>query len=847
MSGSRGWVRKLFLAFLLLLVLLTAAGAAVAYVAYLHVTRDLPKIESIQDYRPSAVSKVLAADGSVVAEFYRDRRYPVRISDVPVTVRNCFLAAEDANFYSHGGIDPLGILRAMVRNLQAGSARQGGSTITQQVVKNLLLSSEKSLKRKAQEAILSYHLEKRLTKDEILEIYLNEIFFGNTAYGIKAAAQLYFHKQLNELTLAEGAMLAALPKAPSRYSPLLNPERAKTRQRYVLQRMQEAGFATKEQVSAALREELTYFPANGQNVFAAPYFVAEVRRVVAERWPQLNIDSDGLEIHTTLNLEADALAVRALRKSLRQVDKRRGWRGPLAHYETDAVVRFAKQFAQSTDTQLQYDTPYPALVRELHRNSGTARVLLRGAIANVNLKQAAWARKRIDSQDQVTWINIEQVVRVGDVIEVVLPAPEKPAATDAMDRLSQPLEELSQAIPESRLAPKGGGTVPDLGEVLLDQSPELEGAVVVLEPATGKVLTLVGGYDYQRSVFNRATQSLRQPGSAFKPIVYLAAIDKFNYTPSTIVYDTPRTFRAGDEFWTPGNFDGKYLGGITLRSALEKSRNLVSADIISRIGIEAAIVYARKLGITSTLGKNLSLALGSSELTALELTRAYGVFAARGLLFDSVLVQRIQDRQTKTLYDADAEAGVNKAQQAISENSAFIMANLMRGVIERGTGTRVRALGRPVAGKTGTSNDQMDAWFVGFTPTLVAGVWVGFDQKKEIGPKETGGAVAAPVFLDFMKAFLDRQEWREYQAMVEEAKNEAQRLGVEYIAPEPLEPLEFSVPDGVDPFWVDRETGVLTSADNPVAFKEYFLKGTEPTRSAPDQATSTSYLDAPDL
>jgi len=389
--------------------------------------------------------------------------------------------------------------------------------------------------------------------------------------------------------------------------------------------------------------------------------------------------------------------------------------------------------------------------------------------------------------------------------------------------------------------------------VALDPGIELiEGALVLIDPHTGEVRSMAGGYDYTQSQFNRVTQSLRQPGSSFKPVIYLAAIDKFHYTPSTIMIDTARTFKVGDTFWTPANFDEQFLGPITLRTALEKSRNLVSADIVSRIGVDPAIQYARTLGIRSPLGRNLSLSLGSSEVTPLEMTRAYGVFAARGVLFDSVFITKITDRFGKVLYDYEAEKA-SKGQQVITEDSAFVMANLMKGVVDHGTGYRVKELGRPVAGKTGTSNDQMDTWFIGYTPSWVCGVWVGFDQKKQIGPKETGGVVAAPIWLYFMRDFLAHQEESARGAAEAEARREAQALGIKYQPPDLAEQRDFIIPDGVDLFWVDKASGRRSSDGAPGAIQEYFLKGTEPESAALSgeedgyELSEGTYVEAPDL
>lgn len=815
-------LKKLIIFLLVILLLGGIAGSVVLGAAYFRVTRDLPDFQRVDEYSPPAVSRVYANDGTLVAEFFKERRYPVKISDIPVQVRQAFLAAEDASFYSHPGIDPMSIVRALVKNLRTGHMSQGGSTITQQVVKNLLLTSEKSLTRKIREALLAYRLENRLSKDEIFELYLNQIFFGNTAYGIKAAARSYFHKELQEITLAEAALLAGLPKAPTAFSPLVNPKRARIRQHYVLDRMVEAGFISKPEANLAKAEEVKVYPATYDTIYEAPYYVAEVRRVFQERWPDLNLDEDGLEIHTALDLSAYRLAERALRKGLREVDKRRGWRGPLRTYPVGSDAEYYKDFSGRLpkSDSLEAGEVYPALVKRVSAK-GVAEALIGKNIQSLNLREAGWAKKRLGVNDRASFVKPEEQIRPGDVVEASLEEPD-PNSKKAAPTSEAPLK------------------------VKLDQTPDIESSLVVLDPFSGKVIAVIGGYSYQRSVFNRATQGLRQPGSSFKPIVYLTAVEKFHYTPATIVYDTPRSFRVGDEVWTPGNFDGKYMGAITLRTALQQSRNLVSADIVSRIGLQSIIEYARKLGIASPLGSNPSLALGSSEVTLLELARAYGVFPARGVLFDSVFVTKLSNRSGEVIFDYDQER-ISLARQVISEQSAFIMANMMKGVVEHGTGYKVKELGRPAAGKTGTTNDEMDAWFIGYTPEWVCGVWTGFDQKKHIGEKETGGRVSAPTFLYFMRDFLAEQDRRKHQNLVDDAKSEAARLGIKYVEPEPVRPQDFVAPSGVQGYWVDKDSGLLAADGAENAIYEYFIEGTEPSKSRDAEEQVQGYLESPEL
>ena len=822
-------LRRVVIISLILLLILSAIGGAVGFWGWNYITRDLPDFENVEDYRPAAVSTVLAADGTRVAEFFDERRYPIKLAEVPKIVRQAFLAAEDANFYNHPGIDPISIARAVVKNFKAGSASQGGSTITQQVVKNLLLSPEKKLLRKAKEAILSYRLEKRLSKDDILEIYLNQIFFGNKAYGLKAAARAYYRKEVSELTLAEAAMLAALPKAPSSYSPLAHRAKAKGRQGYVLDQMVKAGFITNEERRKASAEEIQFYRATETNLFSAPYYISEVRRLLVERRRDLSIDRDGLVIHTALDLGAQANAERGLMLGLREVDKRRGWRGPVKRGVN--IAAFEAEYGRGP--KIAIEQVYPALVTGVARSAIT--VALGGGVTGVlDLKSAGWAKKRLASGDRVSFISgVESELKVGDVVEVAAKI-EQPKPTPKKGPAAHKQESPSQVL----------GVVP--GVFTLDQTPDIEGAITILDPHSGKVTAVVGGYSYQRNQFNRVTQSYRQPGSTFKPMVYLAAVDGYGYTPSTIVHDSPRTFQVGDESWTPGNYDGKFLGAIPLQVALERSRNLVSVDIVSKIGLDAVISYAKRLGIESKIGRNPSISLGSSEVTLLELSRAYGVFAAKGVLYPSVMITKIEDRFGKVIFD-QSTSSLASATQAISEESAFIMAHMMEGVVQRGTGYKVKELNRAVAGKTGTSNDQMDTWFIGYTPSWVCGVWVGFDQKKEIGDKETGGRVAAPIFVYAMDSFLKAKDSEQYDLLTRSAREDSDRLGIEYVSPPPVEPEVFSVPAGVEPFWVNKNTGVLSEAGAPDAILEYFKRGTEPPKVMESSGDEEEYYESPEL
>ena len=797
-------IKKIFGLFFLLGLIALFGGILVAVAGYYYFSRDLPDFQSVSDYKPFLTTQVFAADGTPVGEFFEERRYLASIDQIPVHVRQAFLAAEDASFYHHPGIDLISIARAMVKNLQTGSVKQGGSTITQQVVKNLLLTRERSLERKAKEAILAYRLETQLTKDDILSLYLNQIFLGNTAYGIKAAARAYYHKDLNDVTIAEAAMLAGLPKAPSKYSPVSNFDAARNRQLYVISQMRKAGFITTEQAQAAREEKLQIFRANTQPFDQAHYYMSEVRRLMERDYSQYSLTVDGLQIQTALDLTAYRLAEQSTRKGLREVDKRRGWRGPIAKGLTlDDFVTKYQQFLFD-ESIIQSELAFPAYVKNVDTKQQVVTVVLGSKSQEylINFKNAAWAGKYIDQNDRAVWRKPLEQLQSGDVIEVAPEVVQVDPAKAQADSEKRPLS------------------------FVLDQSPDLESAVILIDPHSGLVPAIIGGYDYRRSVFNRATQSYRQPGSAFKPIVYLAAVDGHGYAANTIVHDQPRTFRVGDQLWSPGNFDAKFMGPITLRVALEKSRNLVSAEITSNIGVESVIKYARKLGLTTKIGRNLSLSLGSSEVIPLELTRAYGVFPSGGLLYDSVFITQIKDRDGRVLYDYRKDL-LRKTRRAIPESSAFIMAHLMKGVVTDGTGYRVKALGRPAAGKTGTSNDLMDAWFIGYTPEWVCGVWTGFDQKRTIGNKETGGMVSAPIWLYLMQPFLSQREEKLVELARQAAISESEVYGLQMPKEIGLTPEDFTIPTDVDAAWVSKFSGRPGTPGTSGVVLEYFKRGAQ--------------------
>ena len=797
-------------------------GIGVATWGYFYFSRDLPRFDGINNYEPNAVSSIYSEQGTLLAEVYEDRRYPVDIQRVPQNVINAFLASEDSQFYSHPGIDLISILRALYTNIKKGSASQGGSTITQQVVKNLLLSREKKLERKIKEAILAFKIENSLSKNEILELYLNQIYLGNTAYGIAAAAKLYFHKEVEDLDLAEASILAGLPKAPSKYSPIANLKQAKKRQKYVLRQMRLAKNITEKEEKEAYDKDLVFHKAIRNTLYKAPYYVSEVKQIFKEKWKDYRLETDGLKVYTALNDTAQKHAEKYLQSGLRDVDKRRGYRGRLSYIDSESPRKdFIKKYLQEISYNLELDKVYPALVKKVYKNSVVVDTGYYNA--KINFKISPWSERFLDKKNNVIWRKPGSYLKENDVIEFML--------TKELDFTKLKKISLLDELP-----------INTIDSVKISQTPELQGAIVIIDPHTGKVLVAEGGYDYSKSQFNRVTQSQRQPGSAFKPAIYLAAIDSFSYTPSTIVYDEYKSFRVGDDYWTPGNFDEKFMGPITLRVALERSRNLVSADIISKIGIDPVIRYARSMRIKSKLGRNLSLSLGSSEVTPLEMTRAYGTFPAKGVVFDSTFITKIEDRNGNVVYDYKKEL-VNRSNRVVDEKSAFVMANLMKGVVQSGTGWKIKELKRPAAGKTGTSNDQMDAWFIGYTPEFACGVWAGFDVKKTIGEKETGGRVSAPIWLNTMKNFLDDRDEIEVKDLSEIAKKESEELGIEYVMPKKSEPQDFTVPDGVKSYWINKQTGNLADKSEKGAILEYYLPNTQPLKRDTEEATNYWEID----
>ncbi len=769
-------------------------GGGVGYYYYTRLTRDLPQIERIGDYKPKGVTTILSDDGVLMAEVYEERRYPVSFEEIPALVKHAFLAAEDASFYEHPGIDVRGIIRAVYANWRGGGKKQGASTITQQVVKSLLLTREKTFTRKAKEAILSFRLEKSLTKDEILSIYLNEIFLGQTAHGVKAAARVHFQKELEDLTIAEAAYIAALPKQPSRYTKPSNRELALGRQQYVLRQMLQNDFITEDEYQEAKDQELEIFPPESKTYHSMPYFASHAVSVLEDRLRQIDpnlspASPGGYVVETTADSNVYRLAEKAVRRGLVEVDRRRGWRGPRKTLADDSEIdELNSKQILAIGEELKEGKLYKCVVSEVSFKNKSANCRVGYFNGEVSFAKEAWATKLLKrnkrtGKESTVKVRPLKLLKRGSVIEVSL---------DPKKIKEGVYTDTSKSAP-----------------FLLSQTPQVQAAFSVANALSGEVKAIIGGFDFEKSQFNRATQGELQPGSSFKPFIYLAAVERLGYTPATIVPDSPISMKDGTgEIWSPQNYDRKFIGPITLRTALQRSRNVVSVHLLKRVGVSTGIKYARDLGITTPISRNMSIALGTPEVKLIEMVRAYSTFPAGGYLPDSLIIKSIKDRDGRILYQQ--HPGQKKV---ISEESAFLMANMMKGVVERGTAQILKKLERPVAGKTGTTNDQMDAWFIGYTPEWAAGAWVGFDTKRTIGKWETGGKAAAPIFLYFMEEFL---------------KDEPK--------------LDFEIPDGVIPLKINAYTGRTVSDKNPDGFLEYFKIGTEPTHSAQDIELPRDYL-----
>ncbi|MGM4988084.1 penicillin-binding protein 1A [Tardiphaga sp. 841_E9_N1_2] len=785
-------------------------GVAAAAGLIWHYSKDLPDYSQLQDYEPPVMTRVHAADGALLGEYSKERRLYLPIQAVPKLVINAFLAAEDKNFYEHGGLDYSGMARAMVlyaQNLGSNRRPQGASTITQQVAKNFLLTNEVSFTRKIKEALLAMRIERTYSKDKILELYLNEIYLGLGAYGIAAASLVYFDKSVNELTVSEAAYLAALPKAPSSLHPIKNRDRATERRNYVVDRLLENGWIKQADADKARKETLSVTGRNSSgHIFAGEYFAEEVRRDILERYGEKKLYEGGLSVRTTLDPKLQVMARKTMTNGLINFDEVRGWRGATNKIDIsgDWGVKLAEVKALS-------DIAPWKLAVVLDVSDQSARIgfqpgrELGGAVLKdrqtgiLTLDGVRWAKPAAGPTKGKTPTAVSQVLAAGDVIYV------------------DPLTNKDGSVVE--------------GQFRLRQYPEVSGAMVAMDPLTGRVLAMVGGFSFDQSQFNRATQAYRQPGSSFKPLVYSAAMDN-GYTPSTVVVDAPIEIDQGQGagVWRPENYStGKYYGPVTLRNALMRSLNTVTVRLAQDVGMPLIGEYAKRFGVYDELPNYLSYALGAGETTVMRMVTAYSMFANGGRRVKSTLIDRIQDRYGHTIFKhdqrecrgCDAPEGwknqaepqlVDRREQVLDAMTAYQITSMMEGVVQGGTATVLREVGKPIAGKTGTTNDEKDAWFIGFSPDVVVGIYVGYDKPRNLGNKATGGALAAPIAKDFMKLAL---------------------------ADKPAVP--FRVPAGIKLIRVDAKSGMRAGpGDGGRTILEAFKPGTAP----PDNYSVIGVADA---
>ena len=810
------FLRFLGFMFAATMIFFVAVAAAAAFVLW-KVSQDLPEYEVLAKYEPPVMTRIHANDGNLIAEFARERRIYVPFAAIPDRLIEAFISAEDKNFYQHGGLDIQGILRAAVTNLsslQSGRRMVGASTITQQVAKNFLLTNEVSAERKLKEAILAIRIERAFTKEQILELYMNEIYLGGGAYGVAAAAQTYWDKSLNELSIADSAYLATLPKAPSNYNPFRYPERAVERRNWVIDRMIENGF-----VSRAEGEEAKAQPLNvqvrqvGPRLEASEFFAEEVRRDILDIFGEEKLYGGGLSVRTTLDPKLQKIARKVLVDGLMAYERRHGWRGPLKQIDlggdwgkTLAGVDVWSDIAPwRLAVVLQADKEKAVIGLRPTRTSG-GKLSAEREKGIVPFSEVKWARPKLKRGLGANPKSVTDVLKPGDVIYV-----------------------------SPREANEENADVK--GEWTLQQVPAIGGAIVVMDPHTGRVHALVGGFSFAESQFDRAVQARRQPGSSFKPLIYTTALDN-GYTPSSIIVDGPIEIDQGPGLppWRPKNYEaGSAAGPSTLRFGIEKSRNLMTVRLSNDLGMPIIVEYSRRFGVYDNLMPVLSMSLGAGETTLLRMVGAYGMIANGGRKIEPTLIDRVQDRYGRTVWRHDNRDCtdcaarewkrqnepqlVDDREQIIDPMTAYQAISIMEGVVQRGTATKLKVLERPIAGKTGTTNDEKDAWFIGYTPDLVVGVYVGFDNPTPMGHGETGGNVAAPAVRDFLKIALADQP-----------------------------PVPFRVPPGIKFVRVNLKTGLPAAPGDPKAIMEAFKPNQMPAGAVVaeeeaygDQAAETEF------
>lgn len=819
LKNPLGLIRGLFQTFSVAIVAVIFGGFAVAGLFLYNVLKDLPEVSTLKDFHHAVATEVFAEDGRKIGEFTTERRYPVKFDTIPKHVIYAFIAAEDSHFFEHGGIDLGGVLRAVFSNVLRGRYAQGGSTITQQVARTMLLTRKKELTRKIREMVLAHRMEQQLTKNEILGLYLSEIYLGHGAFGIGAAAQNYFHKTVDQLTIAEAAILAGLPQRPNEWNPFRNPYLAKRRQQYVLHRMVEDKFITDAQQRQALGETLKLYEVADASTSIAPYFLEYVRVYLMNKYGSDKVLTTGMKVYTTVNYDLQRVAEQSVMHGLHEVDKRLGWRGVSQHFDDPtkakeflagihdetldklAPARILPATIDASFRKLQYDltqfsernnpyfgaTPvkqgeiYKALITGIDAKRGRTLADIGQTHVTLPWSYMEWTRNADKPNAQNS-----DTLRMGDVIY---------AKVEKIDR--------------------GTGEI----EVSLEQDPEVQAALLSFETETGYVRAMVGGKSFELSKFNCALQAKRQVGSTGKPLLYAAAMDK-GFSPASLVTDAPIVFKyegnldadnAGED-WRPHNYEGKFEGDIPLRLALVRSMNIPTVKLLNEITIDYDIQYARNLGITAVLPRDLSIALGSWSTTLEELTRTYAVFPRLGRPLTLAYIKKVQDEKGQTLEEfmpgTDATKpkipeGVapNLAQSGLvmSPQTAYVMIDMMKGVDREGTGRAATAVPAPVAGKTGTTSDHRDAWFLGYTPHVMTGVWVGYEKDKPLDPAETGGRAAAPIWVQYMNAAIQNYP-----------RN------------------DFAIPDDIVFAYIDRQTGKLANSRDPNRVRVAFKSGTVP-------------------
>lgn len=750
---------KLVIIFAVLSLLL--GGIAGGYIA---ISKGIPSIEELKQYNQAAGTRIYADDDVLIGELKIEKGIFVSLDRMPKNIVNAIVAVEDSRFWKHKGIDYIAIARAVVKDIIHASLKEGGSTLTQQLAKVVFLSPEKTVKRKLMEASLAIQIENNLSKKEILELYLNKVYFGHGAYGVEMASKVYFGKSVNHLTLAEASLIAGLVKAPTLYSPFNDLSKAKDRQAIVLARMEEEGYINKSERTTAFAQPL-YLASPKKGIEANSYFIDYVKKYLEEKYGLDTVYKGGMKVYTTLNRGMQSSAVAAVQAGLKDVDKRRGWRGPL---ERKKDVDFEKELKAKELTGTVAINPgdiYSGLVLKV--SDKEAFIKTRGVVGRLAIKDAMWASRTIMKEGAAKTIqnfSLSKILRPGDVIKVSI-----------------------KSIQNKNI------------QLALEQDPEVEGALISIEPYTGFVRAMVGGYDFTRSDFNRTILAKRQPGSAFKPVIYAAAMDN-GFTPASIINDEPVSYVGGAKGeWNPENYDHKFYGPTRLREALAYSRNVVTVKLVDSMGIDNLINFARTVGFDGEIPRNLSIALGSLNITPFQLALVYDVFASNGMKVRPISIKYITDRKGRVL-----ESNEPNPEQTISPQTSFLITSMMQDVIKYGTGWRAKALGFPVAGKTGTTNDYKDAWFVGYSSGLVSCVWVGFDSFKTLGSLETGARAASPIWVSFMQNALH-------------GNSEG-----------------FSQPEGIVTAVIDPKTGLLSRDESGI--REFFKDGSQPKQLSPSKS-----------